>query len=227
MRYNEIINAIFIERKNRFVATVELLDSVSPSKKRLEVVHVKNTGRLGELLIPGAEVYLSKEDNPNRKTKYDLIAVKKNNGILFNIDSQAANKVTLEWLQKQRCDVIKPEYTYGKSRIDFYFETEGIKTLMEIKGCTLEVDGKGYFPDAPTTRGVKHIYELIRAKEEGYRAILGFVIQMDGVEIVLPNAATDPEFENVFYNAKNAGVEIWYLCCHVEPDKLTVIDVKK
>ena len=220
MKYNEVIPAKFIERKNRFVSVVDI-NGIS------EIVHVKNTGRLAELLKPEAEVYLTKADNPDRKTKYDLVAVRKDNGVLFNIDSQAANKVTYEWLQKQKLEVIKPEYTYGKSRIDLYFEKDGNKTLMEIKGCTLEVDGKGYFPDAPTTRGVKHIYELINAKQEGYNAVLGFVIQMDGVTEVLPNALTDPDFEKAFYEAKNKGVEIWDLCCHVEEDSLNVASVIK
>lgn len=220
MKYNEVIPAKFIERKNRFISVVDINGSS-------ETVHVKNTGRLSELLKPEAEVYLAKADNPDRKTKYDLVAVRKDNGVLFNIDSQAANKVTYEWLQEQKLDVIKPEYTYGKSRIDFYFEEGETKTLMEIKGCTLEVDGKGYFPDAPTTRGVKHIYELINAKREGYNAVLGFVIQMNGVTEVLPNSLTDPDFEKAFYEAKDKGVEIWYLCCHVEEDNLNVVSVIK
>ena len=213
MIYNNITQAIFIRRPNRFIAEVEI-DGLK------EKVHVKNTGRCKELLIPGCEVWLTAPGTPDRKTKYDLIAVRKDNGILFNIDSQAPNKVVGEWLVSQDYDKVIPEYTYGDSRIDFYMERGSEKYLMEVKGCTLEVDGEGYFPDAPTERGVKHIRELIRAKEAGYHAILAFVIQMDGVSEVRANVDMHPEFGAALEDAKNAGVEIWQLKCHVEPDAL-------
>lgn len=161
-------------------------------------------------------------NRPNRKTKYDLVAVRKSNGILFNIDSQAPNKVVKEWLQTQDYETIIPEYTYGDSRIDFYMERGPQKYLMEVKGCTLEVDGIGYFPDAPTERGVKHIRELIKAKKAGYHAILAFVIQMDGVTEVHANVSTHPEFGVALDEARLAGVEIWFLTCHVEPDMLEI-----
>jgi sugar fermentation stimulation protein A len=174
-------------------------------------------------LIPGCEVWLTAPGTPNRKTKYDLIAVRKDTGILFNIDSQAPNKVVKEWLESQDYDVVIPEYTYGDSRIDFYMERGKEKYLMEVKGCTLEVDGMGYFPDAPTERGVKHIRELIKAKKAGYHAMLCFVIQMDGVSEVKANVDTHPEFGVALEDAKKAGVEILFLRCHVEPDTLTVV----
>ena len=215
MKYDNITKAIFINRPNRFIAEVDI-------DGHKETVHVKNTGRCKELLLPGCEVWLTAPGTPDRKTKYDLIAVRKDNGILFNIDSQAPNKVVKEWLSGQEYDTVIPEHTYGDSRIDFYMERGGHKYLMEVKGCTLEVDGIGYFPDAPTKRGIKHIRELIRAKKAGYHAILAFVIQMDGVTEVRPNIGTHPEFGVAMDEARKAGVEVWFLTCHVEPDRLEI-----
>ena len=216
MIYKNITKAIFIDRPNRFIAHVN-------ANGNTEVVHVKNTGRCKELLIPGAEVWLTGSDNPLRKTRYDLVAVRKENGMLINIDSQAPNKVAYEWLTGQGFDKITPEYTYGNSRIDFYMERGNKRFLMEVKGCTLEVDGIGYFPDAPTQRGVKHIWELIKAKSEGYHAVLAFIIQMDGITEVRANIATHPEFGEALEDAKRAGVQILFLPCHVEPNSITVM----
>ncbi len=216
MKYKNNTKAKFLKRPNRFIAEVEI-------DGHKEIVHVKNTGRCKELLIPGCEVWLTEAGTPDRKTKYDLIAVKKDNGILFNIDSQAPNKVVKEWLDEQDFDKVIPEYTYGDSRIDFYMERKDQKYLMEVKGCTLEVDGIGYFPDAPTERGIKHIHELINAKKKGFRSILAFVIQMDGVTEVRANVDTHPEFGTALDDAIKAGVEIWFLACHVEPDSLKII----
>ena len=216
MKYKNITKAKFLKRPNRFIAEVEI-------DGHKETVHVKNTGRCKELLIPGCEVWLTEPGTPDRKTKYDLIAVKKDNGILFNIDSQAPNKVVKEWLDEQDFDKVIPEYTYGDSRIDFYMERKDQKYLMEVKGCTLEVDGIGYFPDAPTERGIKHIQELIKAKKKGFRSILAFVIQMDGVTEVRANVDTHPEFGTALDEAQKTGVEIWFLACHVEPDSLKII----
>ena len=213
MKYGNITLAKFINRPNRFIAEVEV-----DGKK--EIVHVKNTGRCKELLIPGCDVWLTAPDSPGRKTKYDLVAVLKSNGLLINIDSQAPNKVAAEWLSKQNYTTVIPEYTYGDSRIDFYMEQGDTKCLMEIKGCTLEVDGIGYFPDAPTERGVKHLRELIKAKKDGYRAILGFVIQMDGVTEVRPNVTMHAEFGEAMDEARKAGVEVLFLTCHIEPDEV-------
>lgn len=215
MKYKNIIKAVFETRPNRFIAKV-LVDGHE------ETVHVKNTGRCKELLIPGCEVWLTEPGTPERKTKYDLVAVRKSTGVLFNIDSQAPNKVVKDWLETKGYDRIVPEYTYGNSRIDFYMEKGNEKFLMEVKGCTLEVDGIGYFPDAPTERGVKHLRELIKAKKEGYRAILAFVIQMEGVYEVRPNIATHPEFAEAFEEAKKVGVEILFLPCKVTPDELKI-----
>ena len=220
MKYENVTPAIFIDRPNRFIATVSV-NGIA------ETVHVKNTGRCKELLLPGAEVYLTEPDSKGRKTRYDLIAVRKDNGLLINIDSQAPNKVVSEWLNTQGFTKVIPEYTYGNSRIDFCMERSfGITTekyLMEVKGCTLERDGIGYFPDAPTQRGTKHLRELIKAVHEGYHAYCAFVIQMDSITEVRPNTDTDPDFAAAFEEAKRSGVHILFLPCHVEPDSLTII----
>lgn len=216
LKYENVIQGVFIDRPNRFLAHVEI-------GGKTETVHVKNTGRCRELLLPGAEVYLTEPRSSGRKTRYDLIAVRKENGLLFNIDSQAPNQVVKEWLEGQGFDRIVPEYTYGNSRIDFYMEWGDNRGLMEVKGCTLEVDGIGYFPDAPTARGVKHLHELIRATEEGYLAIAAFVIQVDGVTEVRPNVETHPEFGTLLRKAEKAGVTILMLPCHVEPDSLKIL----
>ena len=215
MKYRIVHQAVFVERPNRFIAHVEL-DGCQ------ETVHVKNTGRCRELLVPGCEVYLAGTDKLTRKTAWDLVAVRKNNGLLINIDSQAPNAVVREWLEEKGFDVIRPEYTYGDSRIDFYLEHEAKRILMEVKGCTLEINGIGYFPDAPTARGVKHLHELIRAVKDGYHAVLAFVIQMDGITEVRPNIETHPEFGIALEEATAAGVEILFLPCHVEPDELVI-----
>ena len=215
MTYPNIIKAEFLSRTNRFIAEVNV-------DGNQETIHVKNTGRCKELLIPGCEVWLTEPGTPNRKTRYDLVAVKKSTGVLFNIDSQAPNKVVREWLDTQGYDKVIPEFTYGDSRIDFYMERGEEKYLLEIKGCTLEIDGIGYFPDAPTERGVKHIRELIKAKSAGYNAAIGFVIQMDGVKEVRPNSATHPEFTTAIEEAKAAGVKVLFFTTHTEPDTLTI-----
>ena len=215
MEYNEIARAKFIRRPNRFVAQVEF-------DGHEETVHVKNTGRCKELLIPGVEVILSKGENPNRKTAYDLVAVEKAG--LVNIDSQAPNKVMGEWLAGRGYDLVKPEYKYGNSRIDFYMERGEQKYLLEVKGCTLERGGMGYFPDAPTERGIKHIHELIEARRKGYWCGLAFVIQMPAVSKVWPNIETHPAFGEAWKEALAAGGKIWFLGCVVKENSLTVDD---
>ena len=215
MKYDNIVRAVFVKRPNRFIAEVEI-------GGHKEIVHVKNTGRCRELLIPGCEVWLTEPGTPGRKTKYDLIAVRKSTGVLFNIDSQAPNKLVMEWLSKQGYDRVIPEYTYGDSRIDFYMERGNEKYLMEVKGCTLEIDGVGYFPDAPTERGIKHLEELIQASKEGYLCQLAFVIQMIGIHLVFPNNKIQPAFGTALYRAAKAGVMILEYGCHVEADSIKV-----
>ena len=214
MKYECIVEAKFISRPNRFIAHVDI-DGTEV------VVHVKNTGRCKELLIPGCRVYLEKATNPERKTPYDLVAVDTPIGII-NIDSQAPNAVVKEWLMKQDYDLVVPEYKYGNSRIDFYMEKGEDKYLLEVKGCTLIKDGIGYFPDAPTERGVKHLRELTAAIDKGYKAMAAFVIQVEGVTEVRPNMETHPEFGVALKEAEEAGVEVLFLECNVKKDELTV-----
>ena len=213
MKYGRVIHGKFLERPNRFIANVEI-------EGHTETVHVKNTGRCRELLIPGTDVILEIADNPSRKTNYDLTSVKKEGFGWINIDSQAPNKIAGEWLGTLGFDLVKPEYTYGNSRIDFYMEKGDKKYLMEVKGCTLEIDGIGYFPDAPTQRGVKHLRELTKAVSEGYECFITFVIQMENITEVLPNTKMQPEFGEALDEAYNAGVKIVYLCCEVEEDEV-------
>lgn len=215
MQYKQITKGKFHSRPNRFIANIYI-------DGKMETVHVKNTGRCRELLLPDADVILEVSDNPNRKTAYDLIAVYKEKIGLVNMDSQAPNKVVAEWLSKQGFDYVKPEYTYGKSRFDFYMEKGDEKFLMEVKGCTLEIDGVGYFPDAPTERGVKHLRELAEAAGKGYCCYVAFVIQMEGVKEVLPYTVTHPEFGVALQEARDAGVEVLCLQCRVEPDTLII-----
>lgn len=215
MKYECIVEAKFISRPNRFIAHVEVHGEEIK-------VHVKNTGRCKELLIPGRTVYLEKASNPDRKTPFDLVAVETPIGIV-NIDSQAPNAVVKEWLMKQDYDLVVPEYKYGNSRIDFYMEKGEDKYLLEVKGCTLIKDGIGYFPDAPTERGVKHLRELTAAIDKGYKAMAAFVIQVEGVSEVRPNIETHPEFGVALNEAKNAGVEVLNLKCHVTKFGLEII----
>lgn len=217
VKYREIVEGIFIDRPNRFIAHVDIEGVVN-------TVHVKNTGRCKELLIPKTPVRLEVSDNPNRKTLYDLVAVYKKNFGWINMDSQAPNKVVKEWLETKDYDYIKPEYKYGDSRIDFYMRKGNQEYLMEVKGCTLEIDGIGYFPDAPTTRGIKHLRELIKAKRAGYECAVAFVIQMEGINEVRPNIDTHPEFGVALQEAKEAGVKILYLTCKVGRDTLEIIN---
>ncbi len=217
MIYPNVAEARFIDRPNRFIAHVEL-------SGRVETIHVKNTGRCQELLISQRPVIIAKSDNPKRKTKYDLIAVEKKGLGWVNIDSQAPNKIVLEWLERQGFDYIKPEYVYGDSRVDFYMVKGEQKYLLEVKGCTLELDGIGYFPDAPTERGVKHIRELIGARKQGYWCGIAFAIQMNGITEVRPNMDTHPKFGEALEEAKLAGVHVLQLPCRVTKDTLKIVD---
>ena len=220
MKYREIVEGAFIDRPNRFIAHVDVNDTV-------ETVHVKNTGRCRELLVPGAAVRLAVSDNPKRKTKYDLVMVHKQGLGWVNMDSQAPNKVVAEWLATGDYDLVKSEYTYGKSRIDFYMEKNGEKYLLEVKGCTLEVDGIGYFPDAPTERGVKHLHELEQAQQAGYRGAVAFVVQMEGVTEGRPNISTQPEFGTALAEAKAAGVRVLFLLCRIGRGSLEIVEQRE
>ena len=211
-----------MERPNRFIAYAEL-------NGKKETIHVKNTGRCAELLRPGAAIYVQESDNPERKTKWDLIAVEKETGSgkrLINMDSQIPNRVVQEWIEAGNLfpdvSLVRPETTYGNSRFDLYVEAGERRIFIEIKGVTLEEDGVCRFPDAPSDRAVKHLEELIRAKKEGYEAYVFFVIQMKGVSYFTPNTDTHPAFAEALRRAKESGVEILAYDCSVAPDSIVV-----
>lgn len=216
MKYGYVADAVFLQRPNRFIAQVLL-------NGQEETVHVKNTGRCKELLVPGAKVYLEKGQNPARKTAWDLIAVEKGNR-LINMDSQLPNKVAEEWLAQgglgQFSQLLR-EQTWGASRLDFCLKDARRTKYVEVKGVTLEEGGRVYFPDAPTARGVKHLEELTRIRQEGMEAAVLFVVQMDGVTAFSPNDATDPAFGDALRRAKDAGVEIAAIDCLVRPEEVT------
>ncbi len=203
-------------RPNRFIAHIEI-------NGREEICHVKNTGRCKELLLPGATIYVQHHNDPKRKTQYSLIAVEKG-GLLINMDSQAPNRVVEEWLRTKEpwgpIKLLKPETTYGASRFDFYLETEQERRFIEVKGVTLEERGVVSFPDAPTERGVKHVHELINCQQDGYRAALIFVVQMEGMRYFTPNWGTHPAFGEALIEAQAAGVELWAYGCRIRPDSI-------
>ena len=222
MVYGKILPGVFLARPNRFIAHVEV-------EGRVEVCHVKNTGRCRELLIPGVRVWLEESASPARKTKYDLVAVEKEreDGPLFiNMDAQAPNKVFGEWAAAGGLgfvpDLLRPETRYGSSRFDFYWERGARRGFWEVKGVTLEENGTARFPDAPTLRGVKHLEELAAARRAGYEAGVCFIVQMAGMDHVEPNDATHPEFGAALRRAALAGVEVLALECAAEPGRLSV-----
>ncbi|MBQ9329871.1 MAG: DNA/RNA nuclease SfsA [Oscillibacter sp.] len=218
MRYQGVISGRFLARPNRFIAQVE-------TARGVETVHVKNTGRCRELLVPGATVYLAAGSGPARKTAWDLIAVDKG-GRLINMDAQAPNWVFAEWAMTggafPGAAALRQEVRYGDSRLDFCLETARGPHYVEVKGVTLEEDGAARFPDAPTERGVKHIGELRRAVEEGWAATLFFVVQMEGVRSVAPNDRTHPAFGAALRQAVAAGVRVEAWDCAVTPDSLSI-----
>lgn len=220
MKYENIKEAVFIERPNRFIANV-CIDG------KEEKVHVKNTGRCRELLLKGCRVFLEESKNSARKTKYSLVAVYKGER-LINMDSQIPNYVAEEALKKGIIkeigipDFVKREVKYSQSRFDIYYEKDGRKGFIEVKGVTLEKNGEVLFPDAPTERGTKHIKELIKAKKEGYEAAVLFVIQMKDVSFFAPNAETDKDFSQALKNAKEEGVNILAYDCDVKEDEIVL-----
>lgn len=217
MIYENMQPGIFRDRPNRFIAHVEL-------DGKLETVHVKNTGRCRELLVPGAKVWCQRSENPARKTKFDLICVEKG-PYLINMDSQAPNKVVQEWLLGGGLGQIRdlrPETVHGDSRFDFAFQKDGKQCYLEVKGVTLEDGGICAFPDAPTERGAKHLRGLQRAVTEGCVCYALFVIQMRPVLYLHPNDATDPAFGKALREAAAGGVHILAVDCQVTPNSMTV-----
>ena len=223
MRYERIEKAVFLERPNRFIAYAEI-------EGQKETIHVKNTGRCAELLRPRASIYVQKSDNPERKTKWDLIAVEKGN-TMVNMDSQIPNRVVQEWIEGGGvfgdAPYVKPETTYGNSRFDLYVEAgthKGTdrKIFIEVKGVTLEEDGVARFPDAPSERAVKHVEELCQAVKDGYEAYIIFVIQMKGIRYFTPNVDTHPAFAEALKKAKESGVNILAYDCQVTPETIVL-----
>ena len=214
MKYDNILPAVFLERLNRFTALIRINNEVVRC-------HVKNTGRCRELLLPETPVYVQHCPSETRSTAYDLITVCKRDGSLVNLDSQVPNKVVLEWLKAQDSALqLRPEYTWGNSRFDLFIHQHA---LMEIKGVTLLTEnGIARFPDAPTLRGVKHVEELIRAKEEGFDAYVFFVLQMKNVKELRPNDITHPEFGVALRRAHKAGVQLLAYDCMVTPDSIRI-----
>ena len=217
MHYKNMIRGEFISRPNRFIAHVRI-------DGKEEICHVKNTGRCRELLTPGAAVWCQRWDNPNRKTKFDLIAVQKGER-LINMDSQAPNAAAKEWLLSGGLDEIselKGEYTHGDSRFDFSFIKDGKRCFLEVKGVTLEHDGVCAFPDAPTERGAKHLRGLTKLAQEGYGAYVLFVIQMADVKYLHPNDVTDPAFGAALRAAAATGVTVLAVDCAVTEDTMQI-----
>ena len=217
MRYENMTPGIFLARPNRFIAHVQI-------DGQPEVVHVKNTGRCRELLVPGCTVYCQRSDNPSRKTKFDLIAVRKGDR-LINKDSQAPNRAAGEWLASGGLGEIlglRAEVKQGDSRFDFAFEKDGKKCFLEVKGCTLEEDGVCAFPDAPTERGARHIRGLTELARAGYGAYILFVIQMSDVKYIRPHHETDPEIGRALREAAANGVQLIAMDCAVEVDRMEV-----
>ena len=217
MEYTNVVSGIFQSRPNRFIAHVEI-------DGQLEICHVKNTGRCRELLVPGVQVWCQRFDNPNRKTKFDLIAVQKGDR-LINMDSQAPNVAAREWLLSGGLGTVtelRPEYTHGDSRFDFSFLLEGRRCFLEVKGVTLENDGVCAFPDAPTRRGVKHLKGLTQAAQEGFGAFVLFVVQMSDVKYLRPHDETDPAFGSALRHAAENGVAVLAMDCAVAEDEMTI-----
>ena len=216
LQYTTVIPAEFCSRPNRFIAICKVAGQET-------VCHVKNTGRCKELLIPGCRVFLTPGENPARKTPYDLIAVEKE-GEMINIDSVAPNKAAGEWLPSflPQGAVVRPETKFGNSRMDFYAKAGEQEFLIEVKGVTLKQNGVALFPDAPTTRGVKHLKELTHAVKQGYTCYVLFVIQMKGVTQFSPNRQTDPDFAETLKEAQDAGVSVLALDCTVTPNSMEI-----
>ncbi|AWK50746.1 DNA/RNA nuclease SfsA [Clostridium beijerinckii] len=220
MKYDNIKKGKFILRPNRFIAHIEI-------DGKVEICHVKNTGRCKELLIPNTRVFVQENNNPKRKTKFSLISVIKQEK-LINIDSQVPNKIVHEWISDgnliKDITLIKPESKYKSSRFDFYIETEKRKAFIEVKGVTLENQGVVKFPDAPTERGVKHVKELCECVKEGYDAYIIFVVQMKNVLHFEPNVETHKEFADALKEAKKQGVNILAVDCEVKEDSIKIMD---
>lgn len=220
MKYERIREGRFISRPNRFIALVEVEGEVCK-------VHVKNTGRCKEILVPGCTVYLSESDSERRSTKFDLVAAEKvtaDKRLIINIDSQSVNTTAEEWLRQGKLfsdkAVLRREVRYKNSRFDFYVEDGEERCFLEVKGCTLEEGGVASFPDAPTERGIKHLNELVSCVADGFRAVVLFVIGMKGPRLFKPCDRIHPQFGDALRAAQNAGVEVYAIDCLVTTDSV-------
>lgn len=217
MRYANMVPGFFRNRPNRFIAHVEI-------DGKEQVVHVKNTGRCRELLVPGAMVWCQRSDNPARKTQYDLITVRKGQR-LINMDSQAPNAAAREWLERGglgKIENLRQETVHGDSRFDFSFTLDGRTCFLEVKGVTLEDNGVCAFPDAPTERGAKHLRGLAEATRQGYGAYVLFVIQMADVKYIHPNDRTDPDFGAALREAAAQGVKVLAVTCQISENEMMI-----
>lgn len=214
LRFPELREGRFVRRVNRFLAEVELDGTV-------QACHVKNTGRLRELLIPGAEVWCEVHNDPNRKTKFSLLLVRKD-GQLVSIDSQAPNRLAYDYVQSGGLGFVpaqlRREVTHGNSRFDLAFLHNGKPAFLEVKGVTLVLDGVARFPDAPTERGTKHLRGLQEAVREGCEAFVLFVIQRTGVRYFSPYGENDPAFAAALRDAAEHGVQVRAVSCRVSTE---------
>lgn len=217
MQYDNMTPGVFLSRPNRFIAHIEI-------DGKIEICHVKNTGRCRELLPVGAQVWCQRFDSHKRKTKFDLITVQKGHR-LINMDSQAPNIAAGEWLRAGGLgpvENLRAETVYGDSRFDHSFTLNGHPCLLEVKGVTLENDGICAFPDAPTDRGAKHLRGLIQAARDGFGAYVLFVIQMSDVKYLHPNDITDPVFAATLREAVQCGVNVLAVDCQITPDTMSI-----
>ncbi|WP_227767138.1 DNA/RNA nuclease SfsA [Zhaonella formicivorans] len=216
----KMVKGVFLVRLNRFLAKVSV-----GFKEAL--AHVPNSGRMLELLVPGAKVWLIEKKAAGRKTSYELAMVNYENSLVA-IDSRLSNAIVRRALEMKYLHrlsgygEIKPEYTYGASRFDFFLPGKP-PCLIEVKSVTLVERGRARFPDAPTERGRKHLLELIAARENEFRCIIIFVVQRRDAQHFSPNDATDPEFGRALRLALKSGVEAYAYKCAVDPKGMTLL----
>lgn len=201
--------AKFIDRPNRFTATLEL------NSGEIVSAHVHDSGRIKELLFPGNTILIRKAKNiENRKTLWDVIAAYSDDNEEILLNSSIHRYITDNFFKDSeiscfgKYDFIKPEIKYGNSRLDYLIEKNGEKIYIETKGVSLSIDGVATFPDAPSVRATKHLKELMEIKKSGYRAAVVLIVLRDS-NFFIPNYDTDPIFYETFYEALNAGVEIY------------------
>jgi len=214
----EILEGFFMERLTRFSALVKLENGIFE-------VFLPNPGRLRELLNFGAKVVLKRAMHEGRKTAYDLIGIY-HDGRMVSVDSRVPNRLVLEALKNKALkefaeySTIKPEPFYGHTRFDFLLGNHEELCLLEVKSCTLVRDGIAMFPDAKTERGTRHVMELLKAKKEGYRACILFIIQRADAHSFSPADDVDKEFGEALRQASKGGVEVYAYSSEFMGDKI-------